>query len=316
MAPGTFGHEAMLYSGAAEFVGLAVSFLAPAVRAGDPALVLVEPHKQSLLREALGPAGHAVSYADVRAAGRNPAHLIPIWRKFVEDSTPHLALWGISEHMWAERSAAEVAECHQLEALLNLALADATTLTLACPVDVSTVQVDAVTAAVRGHPDVRTAGGTDANPAYELADPRRLLSEPLPAAPVDAEAIVFTGNDLRMVRSHVGAAAAALGFGPDRAADVALAVDEVATNSSRYGGGGGSLHMWAEDGGLVCEVRDGGRLSDPLVGRRRPATRQVGGRGLWIANQLCDLVQIRSTGEGTVVRLFARRSPVDLMPVT
>jgi anti-sigma regulatory factor (Ser/Thr protein kinase) len=59
----------------------------------------------------------------------------------------------------------------------------------------------------------------------------------------------------------------------------------------------------------VCEVRDGGQLSDPLVGRRRPSSDQIGGRGLWIANQLCDLVQVRSSDEGAVVRLNVRPTP-------
>jgi hypothetical protein len=40
-----------------------------------------------------------------------------------------------------------------------------------------------------------------------------------------------------------------------------------------------------------------------MVGRQRPLPEQVCGRGLWIANQLCDLVQIRSGDLGTQVRL-------------
>ena len=42
---------------------------------------------------------------------------------------------------------------------------------------------------------------------------------------------------------------------------------------------------------------------DPLVGRVKPVPTQVGGRGLWLANQFCDLVQIRSGDDGTAVRL-------------
>ena len=38
---------------------------------------------------------------------------------------------------------------------------------------------------------------------------------------------------------------------------------------------------------------------DPLAGRERPAGLGDAGRGLWIVNQLCDLVQVR----GGVVRL-------------
>ena len=49
---------------------------------------------------------------------------------------------------------------------------------------------------------------------------------------------------------------------------------------------------------LICEVRDSGRLDDPLAGRRRPEIPELGGHGLWIANQICDLVQLRSLRGG------------------
>jgi anti-sigma regulatory factor (Ser/Thr protein kinase) len=79
----------------------------------------------------------------------------------------------------------------------------------------------------------------------------------------------------------------------------------VSTNSVQHGGGHGTLRLWIERG-VVCEVRDGGRLSDPMLGRRRPGTEAAGGRGMWLANQLCDLVQVRSFPNGTVVRLHVR----------
>jgi anti-sigma regulatory factor (Ser/Thr protein kinase) len=309
MPSGAFRHEAMPYSGAEEFVGLAASFLTRAVRDGEPALVLVDEAKQAQLRQALGRAGTSVSYGDVRAIGRNPAHIIPVWRSFVDDHAGEGALWGIGEPLWPERTASEVAECHQHEALLNLALADAAALTLVCPVDVAALAPETVSATFRCHPDVRSGGATQVNATYAGVDPGALLSDPLPAAPRDAAVIRFTDRNLRALRAHVAAAAAALGFGRDRTGDVVLAVDELATNSYRYGGGGGTLRTWASGGGLVCEVRDGGRFSDPLVGRRRPSSDRLGGRGLWIANQLCDLVQVRSSGEGAVVRLFTRPTP-------
>jgi anti-sigma regulatory factor (Ser/Thr protein kinase) len=58
---------------------------------------------------------------------------------------------------------------------------------------------------------------------------------------------------------------------------------------------------------LICEVRDTGRIADPLAGRRRPPADQLaGGWGLWIANALCDLVQLRTSSGGTTVRLHLR----------
>ena len=67
------------------------------------------------------------------------------------------------------------------------------------------------------------------------------------------------------------------------------------------------LRIWQDDATVVCEVRDGGRIADPLADRRRPRLDQFGGRGLWMANQLCDLVQLRSLDDGCVVRVSMRR---------
>ena len=85
-----------------------------------------------------------------------------------------------------------------------------------------------------------------------------------------------------------------------------LCVNEIAANSLLHGGGSGVLRVWAEPSTLICEVADSGTIADPLVGRQSPSLERVGGRGLWLANQLCDLVQIRSGAAGTVVRLHVR----------
>ncbi len=94
---------------------------------------------------------------------------------------------------------------------------------------------------------------------------------------------------------------------PKQAAeDFALASHEIAANSVRHGGGAGSLRIWRQPESLVCEIRDSGRLADPLAGRIRPDG--VGGYGLWLAQQLSDLVQVRWADSGNVVRLHKRRS--------
>ena len=87
-------------------------------------------------------------------------------------------------------------------------------------------------------------------------------------------------------------------------------MDEVATNSVRYGGGSGTLRVWIDGDSVVCEIADAGRIVDPLVGRRRPAADALGGRGLWLVHQLCDLVQIRSDGDGSAVRMRMNGSRV------
>jgi anti-sigma regulatory factor (Ser/Thr protein kinase) len=92
-------------------------------------------------------------------------------------------------------------------------------------------------------------------------------------------------------------------MGPRAVDDLVIAASELAANSVMHGGGSGTLRLWRENGSLLAEVEDRGQIEEPLVGRLRPGIAQEGGRGLWLANQLCDLVQIRSGAAGTTVRL-------------
>src|SRR5205085_148847 len=78
--------------------------------------------------------------------------------------------------------------------------------------------------------------------------------------------------------------------------DAVLVVHEAVVNTVLHAGGVGRLRTWTDGRGFLCEVRDGGRIDDPLAGRRRPSMDRAGGRGLWLIHQLCDLVQIRRVG--------------------
>jgi Histidine kinase-like ATPase domain len=63
--------------------------------------------------------------------------------------------------------------------------------------------------------------------------------------------------------------------------------------------------VWSHPGSVVCQVEDGGHIVDPLAGRRLPRPHVAGGLGLWTVNQLCDLVEVRTSAEGTTVRVHA-----------
>jgi anti-sigma regulatory factor (Ser/Thr protein kinase) len=125
----------------------------------------------------------------------------------------------------------------------------------------------------------------------------------LPAPGSPPAELEFTRADFALVRDFVGEYAGAAGIGRMRRADLVLAVHELATNAVRHGGGRGVLRAWRENGTLLCEVADRGHIADPLAGRERPPDVTSGGRGLWLVNHLCDLVQLRSSRAGNVVRL-------------
>jgi anti-sigma regulatory factor (Ser/Thr protein kinase) len=113
----------------------------------------------------------------------------------------------------------------------------------------------------------------------------------------------FTAASLRDVRCLVAREAGRARLSDVRREDLVLAVDELATNSVMHGGGQGTLHVWRADGAIVCEVRDHGHISDPLVGLRPPTPEQIAGHGLWVVSRLCDRVHICSAPGRTTVRV-------------
>lgn len=125
----------------------------------------------------------------------------------------------------------------------------------------------------------------------------------LSAPPLDALALRFGLADLGRMRSVVAEQAQLPGIDPARAEDLVLAVSELASNSIRHAGGGGELRVWTTTDRLVREVSDSGQISGPAVGRVRPDLDGGGGVGLWLVNQLCDQVEIRSSSAGTTVRV-------------
>jgi len=305
----TFSHEAFLYAGDEQFVGGLAPFIREGVAAGEPVLVVVGPRKIALLREALNGETEHVVFADMDEVGANPARIIPIWQDFV---AAHLArgtpVRGIGEPIEAGHNGQRLAECQRHESLLNVAFADAPAWQLLCPYDTGELDEDVLEEALRSHPHVRM--GAKRAPSYRyrgLAASMAPFGALLPPAPPDAERLEFDVDRLAEGRRLVHRVAVHAGVGPMRANDLVLATNEVLTNSIRHGGGRGLLLIWSDDASVVCEVRDRGVIADPLVDRRRPSPHQATGRGLWMANQVCDLVQLRSLDDGNVVRLSINR---------
>jgi anti-sigma regulatory factor (Ser/Thr protein kinase) len=283
----------------------AAAFIHDAVSASQPILVAVDAAKSTALQTLVDDEADNVEFADVAAVGRNPARVIPLLQGFIDQHKATSAgLRGICETVWADRRPEELVECRQSELLLNEAFGDAVGFWLLCPYDSSALERLVIDDAYVTHPFIDRAGQSHASRHYQSGQVAR-LDEPLPKPPEGAVLIEFSAADLASVRRLATRHANAAGL-QGRATDLALAASELATNSVLHADGEGTLRLWQADRALVIEVSDRGHLDDLLVGRRQPARGQLGGRGLWLVNQLSDLVQIRSTPSGTTVRIHLR----------
>ena len=269
---------------------------------------MIEP-RASLLREELGSDAPEVEFLDMAEVGRNPARIIPAWQEWVERNTAAgRPFRGIGEPVWAERTRTEIVECQQHEHLLNTAFDPGPAWSLLCPYDVTALPPDVIERAGHSHPAIRTRGTTYPSTAYrrEELGAEQLFAAPLPDSGDALCELWFDIDDLSRLRATVHRCAPALRLAGRRVSDFVLVASELAANSISYGGGRGRLRLWQEGGHAVCEVHDDGLITDPLVGRRKPDPRErVGGAGLWSANQLCDLLLIRSSKAlGTTVRAY------------
>ena len=84
-----------------------------------------------------------------------------------------------------------------------------------------------------------------------------------------------------------------------------VAVKQLTASNDRNAGGEGELHAWSDGQALVCEISNHSRLTWPLAGRLPPGAGAGAGPGddLWLANQLCDLVQLHSSPGRATIRL-------------
>lgn len=304
----SYRHEALLYSDLEGFIGGTLPFIRDAVAAEEPILVVLGREKIEVLRQRLDGDAEPVLFADMAEVGTNPARIIPAWQDFIADHASFgRRLRGIGEPIWPGRSPAELAECQRHEALLNIAFADPN-FWLLCPYDTEALEPAVIEQARRNHPFVTDEGVAAASSSFpgaeQFATP---FDEPLPPPPADAATHAIPGAAaLRDLRSFVIRHAVEAGLSGLSTSDLVFAANELAANSVKHGGGSGELYLWREHDAVVCEVRDRGRITDPLVGRTRPTADRINGRGLWMANQLCELVQIRSLAEGAVVRVHKR----------
>jgi anti-sigma regulatory factor (Ser/Thr protein kinase) len=299
----TLVHEALYYATVDEFLTGTVEF----VRSGTgPTLVAVPEPRLGLLHSALSQPAD-VTLVDMAVEGRNPARILPwVLHAFVDAHPGPVRI--LSEPIYAGRTEAELGPCVQHEALINLALADRS-VSILCSYD-TTQLAHVLPFAERTHPVLVSSGRRRRSPSYtEPAQVVAMVNRPLPEPVRIDERLVFDLQGLAGVRRLVAEHALNAGLVPERVDDLQLAVTEICTNAVVHDGDGlGTLRLWTEGDLVVCEIRGAGQISDIMAGRVLPSPDRPNGRGLLVANRLCDLVQTHTGPTGTRTRLSMRLS--------
>ena len=301
--PATLTHDAMFYAGDDEFLTTLVPFVRDGLAQGQAVVAAVTRPNIALLRDALGADAATVSFLDRDAWYSRPASTVAGWHRLLTEAGTR----G-HEHM---RVIGEVGfgpdprhpTWTRYEAALNHVFAQAP-VWIVCPYDTRALPARVLEDVRRTHPATMHPERRR-NERYVSAE-QFLREVPEPMPPVTGPPVItMTIEDgVAPARRALHSLMAASGWSPfDRGEDLILALSEITANSIRHGRERRELRVWVRGSTVTCEVSDNGDgPADPLAGYRPPATSLTGGRGLWIAQQLCDAMAIEHSDGTTRVR--------------
>jgi len=306
LSPGMH-HPALLYGSQAELLDDLVPFVRGGIERGEPVLVAIGAEPLEALSDAVGSAA-GLALVDTVAWCPEPASRLRAFHDHVsnEVSAGAPAVRLVSEVAWPAGDADLEREWQRYESAVNEVLAPFP-VSLVCTYDVARLPPAIASVARHTHPFVRQ--GTE-DPSEEFEEPAEFLRRwTVALGPVPAGAsTVPDPADLPGARRFLLEHAMRAGLGRDRTADLCVAANEVLTNAIVHAGGPTGLTAWIDGNALICQIDDaGGGIADPVVGYRPPAPTAERGRGLWLARQLVDLIQISPGETGTSVRLRAGR---------
>ena len=298
-----FVHEALVYRDEAEFDAAMHEFMQDALAAGEPILfALPEPHLGHV-RGMLDGAMPEARLEDAEQVGRNPSRLLEMIEQWVASHGGHARV--VSEVVWPGRSHAEAVEALRHEALVNHALADSGA-TIMSPFDAEHLDADILAGIEMTHPTIVEGGRR--RPGTSYTDPLSATFGELwplqdPTGPVSVHPMDGSLVELRRAITDdpvLGSLSA------ERRSDLVVAINEAASNAIRHGNTTCMTRIWHEGDEVVTEVSSDSGIADVMAGRRRPAVDALHGRGLWLINQLCDLVELRSGTSWMTLRMHVK----------
>lgn len=291
--------------------------LAPAVRqaleSSDGVVMAVGADTARLLRDELGGAAGQLEWRDTSAFYQRLGFAYEAFRRFLADA--HAA--GRRIHLFAEPDVAgdgdDAGTVDRPAAYLAYeAICNETYAVYGCEV---TCLWDARVHSAPTIDNVRLLHSHELGPAgrepsrgyagaRDYLASRNQLPLPLPAK-VDWEMDLTSLNAIPLLRADLRDWARGRGFAPPAQAEVAMAVNEVATNALTHGKPPAAVRAWHDGDTVIVQVDDqGGNPLPATAGYVPPDGHYATPRGLWLVRQLADVMQTHTQGSTTSVRLY------------
>jgi anti-sigma regulatory factor (Ser/Thr protein kinase) len=288
----------LLYADAGEFVAAVAPFVHEGIQGGERVLVTLAPDKLAWVREELGEEAAAVELLDAPDTyDRNGPMLSSLLERLSVPGDRRTRV--VAEQALATRTPDQRRAYMRYEAAANVAYRPFAASVL-CPYDTAQLPDAVLRDALRTHPEV--LGAHAASRREPFLDPREFVrrNSRVEAPPPDAIELALEGlDDIAPIRQRIGHLAGAAGLERQEIDGLTVAVSELASNAIIHGNPPRRVWAYVKDGAFVCHVHDGGRgPDDPLVGYLVPEPTGRGGRGLWLAHQLCDIVEVATDRAG------------------
>jgi anti-sigma regulatory factor (Ser/Thr protein kinase) len=297
-------HNLYAYDEDGAFVDHVVPFLRQGLREHEATVLVVDPRKRALLKQALGDLLDRIVYIERDSYYTRPEDALAGYdaqvRGYLKDGAPRVRVFG---ELPLCRTQQESDTWIMYEALLNPAFAHHP-MTIVCGLDAREQPDSVIEGSWQTHPRAMNEGWSD-NDHYHR--PHDIVRARTPA-PQDVSGLsaVPTDGDAHALRARLLAEMAAAGVPEVDAAKMLMAVVEVLTNAHRHGDGVRAIRIGRVGERFVCEISDHGPgLHDPLAGYLPPHPGHARGAGLWVARQMTRRLEMTSSERGLTTRLWA-----------
>jgi anti-sigma regulatory factor (Ser/Thr protein kinase) len=298
----TFAHEAFFFDDDQQVIDRCRPLIEAGLALHQPVLVVVSDPVRVALERGLGPSARSLAMFDrAESWWQGPHATMATYAAVLRRLGLAARPWRlVAEPVWL--STASGRYWSRFEAVANISLSAFPFYSL-CLHDLRRLDGQAVHEARRTHPHVVDATDPGVSSSWTSAvDFLRSVEPPPRERPPNARVLHHTSLGTARAQARTACSEARLSL--QRCDEVALAIDELASNS-RAVAAQVTVADWQHGRQLVLEVTDSGPgFDDPLAGYVAPPQDGVRGRGLWLARGLADELVIRSGRSGTTVQVL------------